>query len=86
MRIKAEHADDSQAILNDRVKGQLKVTRAFGAGFLKKVCQDCQHLIYLFIYFQLLILDNCYDCIIFLLWLDIDLKILTKFRLEFIST
>lgn len=36
LRIKAEHPDDSQAILNDRVKGQLKVTRAFGAGFLKK--------------------------------------------------
>ncbi|KAK3026943.1 hypothetical protein RJ639_040349 [Escallonia herrerae] len=35
-RIKAEHADDGQAIINDRVKGQLKVTRAFGAGFLKK--------------------------------------------------
>lgn len=26
-----------QAVFNDRVKGQLKVTRAFGAGFLKKV-------------------------------------------------
>lgn len=36
LRIKAEHPDDNQAILNDRVKGQLKVTRAFGAGFLKK--------------------------------------------------
>ncbi|XXG84750.1 hypothetical protein AAC387_Pa10g2203 [Persea americana] len=36
LRIKSEHADDNQAILNDRVKGQLKVTRAFGAGFLKK--------------------------------------------------
>ncbi|GLT44809.1 hypothetical protein SLA2020_186860 [Shorea laevis] len=36
LRIKAEHPDDYQAILNDRVKGQLKVTRAFGAGFLKK--------------------------------------------------
>ncbi|XP_010909560.1 protein phosphatase 2C 32 isoform X1 [Elaeis guineensis] len=36
LRIKAEHADDPQAVLNDRVKGQLKVTRAFGAGFLKK--------------------------------------------------
>ncbi|KAG8663657.1 hypothetical protein MANES_01G236400v8 [Manihot esculenta] len=35
-RVKAEHPDDNQAILNDRVKGQLKVTRAFGAGFLKK--------------------------------------------------
>lgn len=37
LRIKAEHVDDSQAVINDRVKGQLKVTRAFGAGFLKKV-------------------------------------------------
>lgn len=36
LRIKAEHPDDNQAISNDRVKGQLKVTRAFGAGFLKK--------------------------------------------------
>ncbi|KAK1318899.1 Protein phosphatase 2C 32 [Acorus calamus] len=36
LRIKAEHVDDSQAVFNDRVKGQLKVTRAFGAGFLKK--------------------------------------------------
>ena len=36
-RIRAEHPDDSQAILNDRVKGHLKVTRAFGAGFLKRV-------------------------------------------------
>ncbi|XP_010544907.1 PREDICTED: protein phosphatase 2C 32 [Tarenaya hassleriana] len=35
-RIRAEHPDDDQAILKDRVKGQLKVTRAFGAGFLKK--------------------------------------------------
>ncbi|KAL5700445.1 hypothetical protein ACHQM5_025888 [Ranunculus cassubicifolius] len=36
MRIKLEHSDDDQAILNNRVKGQLKVTRAFGAEFLKK--------------------------------------------------
>ncbi|KAJ1425581.1 PPM-type phosphatase domain [Sesbania bispinosa] len=35
-RIRAEHPDDNQAILNDRVKGHLKVTRAFGAGFLKR--------------------------------------------------
>ncbi|KAF6135141.1 hypothetical protein GIB67_035212 [Kingdonia uniflora] len=41
LRIKAEHSDDNQAILNDRVKGQLKVTRAFGAGFLKKaICNE----------------------------------------------
>ncbi|KAE8661866.1 Protein phosphatase 2C 29 [Hibiscus syriacus] len=36
IRIKNEHPDDSQCIANDRVKGRLKVTRAFGAGFLKK--------------------------------------------------
>ncbi|KAI4383187.1 hypothetical protein MLD38_009054 [Melastoma candidum] len=35
-RVRSEHPDDNQAIMNDRVKGQLKVTRAFGAGFLKK--------------------------------------------------
>lgn len=38
LRIKQEHPDDSQCIVNDRVKGRLKVTRAFGAGFLKQVC------------------------------------------------
>ncbi|KAA3463212.1 protein phosphatase 2C 29 [Gossypium australe] len=37
IRIKNEHPDDNQCIVNDRVKGRLKVTRAFGAGFLKKV-------------------------------------------------
>ncbi|OVA01296.1 Protein phosphatase 2C (PP2C)-like domain [Macleaya cordata] len=36
LRIKQEHPDDSQCIVNDRVKGRLKVTRAFGAGFLKQ--------------------------------------------------
>lgn len=36
IRIKKEHPDDSQCIVNDRVKGRLKVTRAFGAGFLKQ--------------------------------------------------
>lgn len=36
-RIKREHPDDPSAIVNDRVKGSLKVTRAFGAGFLKQV-------------------------------------------------
>ncbi|KAK6262747.1 hypothetical protein QUC31_008563 [Theobroma cacao] len=36
IRIKNEHPDDSHCIVNDRVKGRLKVTRAFGAGFLKK--------------------------------------------------
>ncbi|PKA53964.1 putative protein phosphatase 2C 26 [Apostasia shenzhenica] len=36
LRIKEEHPDDSQCIVNDRVKGRLKVTRAFGAGYLKQ--------------------------------------------------
>lgn len=36
-RIRKEHPDDDTAIVNDRVKGYLKVTRAFGAGFLKQV-------------------------------------------------
>ncbi|KAJ0240007.1 PPM-type phosphatase domain-containing protein [Hirschfeldia incana] len=35
-RIKNEHPDDMNCIVNDRVKGRLKVTRAFGAGFLKQ--------------------------------------------------
>ncbi|WOG96654.1 hypothetical protein DCAR_0415990 [Daucus carota subsp. sativus] len=35
-RIKSEHMDDSSAIMKNRVKGSLKVTRAFGAGFLKQ--------------------------------------------------
>ncbi|XP_074583577.1 putative protein phosphatase 2C 4 [Curcuma longa] len=35
-RIKEEHSDDASAISNHRVKGSLKVTRAFGAGFLKQ--------------------------------------------------
>jgi hypothetical protein len=36
-RIKAEHVDDVLSIMNDHVKGTLKVTRAFGASFLKQV-------------------------------------------------
>ncbi|XP_020257420.1 probable protein phosphatase 2C 23 isoform X2 [Asparagus officinalis] len=35
-RIKREHPEDACAVMNDRVKGSLKVTRAFGAGFLKQ--------------------------------------------------
>ncbi|KAM7277695.1 hypothetical protein ACFE04_004829 [Oxalis oulophora] len=35
-RIRNEHPDDASAVMNDRVKGSLKVTRAFGAGFLKQ--------------------------------------------------
>jgi hypothetical protein len=39
IRIKNEHPDDNQCIVNDRVKGRLMVTRAFGAGFLKRVLE-----------------------------------------------
>ncbi|XP_073291730.1 probable protein phosphatase 2C 4 [Primulina huaijiensis] len=35
-RVRNEHPDDASAVINDRVKGSLKVTRAFGAGFLKQ--------------------------------------------------
>ncbi|XP_027346439.1 probable protein phosphatase 2C 4 isoform X2 [Abrus precatorius] len=35
-RIRKEHPDDPCAVVNERVKGSLKVTRAFGAGFLKQ--------------------------------------------------
>ncbi|XP_010414467.1 PREDICTED: probable protein phosphatase 2C 23 [Camelina sativa] len=35
-RIRKEHPDDATAVTNERVKGSLKVTRAFGAGFLKQ--------------------------------------------------
>nr|XP_010919870.1 probable protein phosphatase 2C 26 [Elaeis guineensis] len=36
LRIKKEHPEDNHCIVNDRVKGRLKVTRAFGAGYLKQ--------------------------------------------------
>jgi hypothetical protein len=39
-RIKREHPDDDKCIVNDRVKGRLKVTRAFGAGYLKQVMEQ----------------------------------------------
>lgn len=35
-RIRSEHLDDPGCITNGRVKGCLKVTRAFGAGYLKE--------------------------------------------------
>ncbi|CAA3029679.1 probable phosphatase 2C 4 [Olea europaea subsp. europaea] len=35
-RIRTEHPDDPLAVFNERVKGSLKVTRAFGAAFLKQ--------------------------------------------------
>ena len=36
-RIIGEHPEDPRAISNGRLKGKLRVTRAFGAGYLKKV-------------------------------------------------
>ncbi|CAM8958497.1 unnamed protein product [Rhodiola kirilowii] len=36
IRIRNEHPDDACAVMNERLKGSLKVTRAFGAGFLKQ--------------------------------------------------
>ncbi|KAK7390571.1 hypothetical protein VNO78_25880 [Psophocarpus tetragonolobus] len=39
-RIRKEHPDDPFAITKGRVKGYLNITRAFGAGFLKKPKQN----------------------------------------------
>jgi len=36
-QVLSEHPDDPTAIVHGRVKGKLKVTRAFGVGYLKKV-------------------------------------------------
>lgn len=36
-RIRNDHPDDPSAVVNERVKGYLNVTRAFGVGFLKQV-------------------------------------------------
>ncbi|XP_070051177.1 probable protein phosphatase 2C 4 [Nicotiana tomentosiformis] len=36
LRIRNEHPGDASVMKNDRVKGSLKVTRAFGAGYLKE--------------------------------------------------
>lgn len=44
-RIRREHLDDSCSVVNDRVKGSLKVTRAFGAGFLKQVYKSFELLL-----------------------------------------
>uniref|UniRef100_A0A6V7QUA2 protein-serine/threonine phosphatase n=1 Tax=Ananas comosus var. bracteatus TaxID=296719 RepID=A0A6V7QUA2_ANACO len=35
-RIRHEHPEDPSSVVNGRVKGSLKVTRAFGAGYLKQ--------------------------------------------------
>jgi hypothetical protein len=50
-RIKMEHPDDACALVNDRVKGSLKVTRAFGAGFLKQVWSPFKHSSAFFFFF-----------------------------------
>lgn len=37
IRIKGQHLNDRNAIVNGRVKGKINVTRAFGVGYLKQV-------------------------------------------------
>lgn len=37
----SEHEDDPRAVDKNRVKGKLKVTRAFGAAFMKEVSCLC---------------------------------------------
>lgn len=51
IRIKNEHPDDPRCIVNDRVKGRLKVTRAFGAGSLKRVYLKIDYLLMLCSFF-----------------------------------
>lgn len=63
-RIKKEHPDDNQCIVNGRVKGRLKVTRAFGAGFLKKV----SFFFFLFVQFLCFFLLFTQSTVIYLLW------------------
>jgi hypothetical protein len=36
-RIRVQHLNDRNAIVNGRVKGKINVTRAFGVGYLKQV-------------------------------------------------
>lgn len=43
-RVISEHPEDPRAISNGRLKGKLRVTRAFGAGYLKKVTPSNQFL------------------------------------------
>jgi hypothetical protein len=37
MRVKGQHLNDRNAIVNGRVKGKINVTRAFGVAYLKQV-------------------------------------------------
>jgi hypothetical protein len=37
LRIKGQHLNDRNAIVNGRVKGKINVTRAFGVAYLKQV-------------------------------------------------
>ena len=36
-KIRSQHLNDRNAIVNGRVKGKINVTRAFGVGYLKQV-------------------------------------------------
>ena len=47
-KVLADHPDDPSPIIYGRVKGKLKLTRAFGVGYLKKVDGELFFLFYLF--------------------------------------
>ncbi|CAA0817493.1 Probable protein phosphatase 2C 40 [Striga hermonthica] len=40
IRVLNEHPDDPSVVVGGKVKGKLKVTRAFGVGYLKKKCMN----------------------------------------------
>jgi len=42
MRIKGQHLNDRNAIVNGQVKGKINVTRAFGVAYLKQVISICK--------------------------------------------
>ncbi|KAK1303572.1 putative protein phosphatase 2C 26 [Acorus calamus] len=88
IRIKKEHPDDKRCIVNGRVKGRLKVTRAFGAGFLKQVSYCNQHRI-LYVCFKLAQVCHCmvfayrYQDLLLKFWADfIKLSCLVFFFMQ----
>ena len=52
-RLLDEHPDDSMPVVAGKVKGKLKVTRAFGVGYLKKVGTGFSHYDFLISYCSL---------------------------------
>ena len=63
MRIRGQHLNDRNAIVNGRVKGKLNVTRAFGAGYLKQV--HTNQTVALFLLSACMFKHNCIVTVLF---------------------